>query len=98
MEIGIVEVLSEIDMKYAGDVPRSFSIEYVKESGEIRNYKKCQKKTKNKFSGTASTGTSKFKYNIKENNVVLIHVLDDYQMRSLKIPQIIRFNKMDVRH
>lgn len=95
--IGIAQVLAKIDLS---PINGPFSITFVKSDGSIRTIEKAQKGHKNGDAGGSQT--SSFRYNIKQNGVVILADLNAVnnkdKFRTIKISRIIKFNGIKVNH
>jgi hypothetical protein len=95
--ISINIVLSRMEQTTDADArPQTFTIEFIKEDGSLRKMK-AQKHVKVGTDGSVDE-KSRFKYNLKSKNSILLYDVDAQEYRTVKVASIIRFNNAEVLH
>ena len=77
--------------------PVTFAIEFVKNDGTLRTMN-AQQYVKNPQAIKTANDKSKFGYNLKSRNTILLFDVDEKQYRTIRVDRITRFNHMDVIH
>ena len=95
--IKISHVLHEIDQVEQGGQLHYFSLHYSKVNGK-KGYKGRVRKAGTFLSLTNAVSTSKFKYNVKENGVLLLVDDTNNQTFSLKICLLTHYNGIRIQH
>ena len=97
--IHIRTVLAEIELPDGSGQPRAFSIGYYKTNGTKGSKPAVKKGGLAGGGGTASgSGTSPFRYKVKEKGVVLLVDCANGLPFALKISLICHYNGRDVKH
>ena len=100
--ISIAAVLSLIDTSVMDGVQTPFTLEFVKEDGSIGKIVRAVRSHKASDQNHPQLEGSRFKYSVKEREVVMLHNLDGdnprTRYRAVKFRKIIRFNGIPVIH
>jgi hypothetical protein len=96
-QIHLRQVLALMDTYELDRKPQIFSLQFIKDNGEIRELKRAAKGHK---SGVAKNEKSNFGYNLKEKGIVIIRDLDfrggEGRTISVRIEGIRKFNGLTV--
>ncbi|TPE43983.1 hypothetical protein [Pontibacter mangrovi] len=95
--IKMVAVLALINEYADGGEPRVFSIGYSKTDGK-KGFKKSVRKAGGIYKKVEAAEKSTFGYNLKENNVLLLHNLETDKPFSIKIHLLTHFNGIRIQH
>jgi hypothetical protein len=97
-QIDIATVLRKMNITVDDDNPQSFSLDYVKDNGEIKSVKVATVNHKPGNEKHQRTRVTPRQYNFRENASVLIFNHDTNQHNTVKIPLIVRYNGIRVFH
>lgn len=88
-------VLAEIDLPDRYGQPRYFAISYAKADGELGQKPRVRKA--GYAGGAARSESSKFRYNVKKNGVLVV-TDEQGNTRTLKISRLIAYNGIRINH
>lgn len=104
-EIGITEVLNEVNQPVRDTEVHTFSIQFIRiaeskngKAGEAKSVKRARKYMRDSNDAQKSPGTGRKSYQLRENSTLLLRDMATGQPFHVKIWSITDYNGLRVRH